>query len=123
MMLLVVGVLTIYVCLRDATLSLPWSWQSMALLKEGKLRMTQRNGAVSDYTTLPDSWITGWICVIRIIKSNQTRLLLGRVRVVILLPDNVPVAPYRRLRTALRWQFDGNRQGENQESTEVESIS
>jgi len=99
---LAIAVSLIYFMARDAALHASRSIVALELREEGGIACQTRNGAWLECELLGSSYVAPGMTIINL----RARGWMGYRR-VILVPDNVDVEDFRRLRTWLRWRAAG----------------
>ena len=96
---LAIAVSLIYFMARDAALHAARSIVALELREEGGIACQTRNGAWLECELLGSSYVSPGMTVVNLRARGWTGY-----RRVILVPDNVDVEDFRRLRTWLRWR-------------------
>lgn len=94
----------IYGIAKYALLSLPFSVIAFDISQQNKLDISYRNGQLMrDVSVCNDSVVTEYLTVIRLEQKNAPLLRRVFKTNILLMPDSLDAASYRRLRTWLRW--------------------
>lgn len=102
---LLIGILlsTTYFVMDIALLNLPWSWQSVAINKVGRCKLTQKNGESYVMHIELDSFVSAYFTILHVVPEEFSWFKVWQHRYVMLLKDNTDVELFRKLRVYLRW--------------------
>lgn len=89
---------TLYHVAHDARRRLPGAIVALAISAKGELRVKPRAHDWLDAVVLPGSTVTPWLTVLNVRTADRKRM-----RSIVILPDSLDAASFRRLRVWLRW--------------------
>ena len=98
-----IGLAITYFVMRDALLSLPWSWQLLQITKEGECRLIQKDGVNFLVNIKADSFVSAYLTILHIALPEYRWYEFWKHRYVILLQDHTDAESFRKLRVYLRW--------------------
>jgi len=94
---LAIGLSLVWALSRKAALQSAESVVALEIADDGRISLQTRSGARHECELLPSSYVSPRLTILNL------KLQGGRVRHVLLVPDNVDAREFRRLRTWLRW--------------------